>query len=85
MGQRGRKPRGDRTSTSVALPTDHLALYRVEAKRLKMPLGDYFALKLAEAHELPEPEYIAAERERVRKRDAAAARRRQHEELPISA
>lgn len=96
MGQRGRKPRGDRTATSVALPSDHLALYRLEAERCGLPLGDYVAIKLAEAHKLPEPEYIAAERERIRKRDEAAARRleraeaereiaRRRQELPISA
>lgn len=91
MAQRGRKPRGDRTITSAAFPSDHLELYRAEAKRLRISLGDYLTIKLAEAHNLPEPEYIGAEQERVRKRDEAAARQAERDaahqpmELPVSA
>jgi hypothetical protein len=69
----------------MSLPTAHLERYRRIADELNMPLGDYVAIKMAEAHGFPEPDYIAAERERIRKRDEAAARRSQREELPISA
>jgi hypothetical protein len=96
MAQRGRKPKGDRTPTSVALPTAHLERYRLEAEQRGLPLTDYIAIKLAEAHGRPEPESIAAEQERIRQRDEAEARRRERaaaereiarrrQELPISA
>ena len=82
MAKYGPDPKGDRTQFTARLPTAHLERYKSEADSCGLALTDYLALKLAEAHNLPEPEYIAGERERRRKRDA---RRRQREELPISA
>lgn len=85
MARKGPHPKGDRVQFSGKLPRDHWAIYQREADKLGMPFTDYVAAKLAEAHGLPEPEYIAVERERIHRRDEAAARRRQREELPISA
>jgi hypothetical protein len=85
MAKYGPDPKGDRTQFTARLPTAHLERYKSEAESCGLALTDYLALKLAEAHDLPEPEYIADERERRRKRDETAARRRQREELPISA
>lgn len=82
MAKYGPDPKGDRTQFTARLPTAHLERYKSEAESCGLALTDYLALKLAEAHNLPEPEYIADERERRRKRDA---RLRQREELPISA
>lgn len=69
--KRGPKPKGIRTQFTLALPSDHLEFYRAAAAARGMPTGDYIALRLAQAHEFPEPEYIS--------------RNRPQEALPISA
>lgn len=85
MAKYGPDPKGDREQFTARLPKDHLAIYRAAAARRGMPLTDYLAVKLAEAHELPEPAYVAAQLERQRNRAEQTARRRGEETLPISA
>lgn len=67
----GRRPKGDRAAICAKLPVDHLAYYRQAAEDLDIPVGDYIALKLAEVHGWPVPDYITINRSQ--------------EELPISA
>lgn len=57
MAHRGRRPRGDRESTSFAAPREHLALYRAAAQQAGIPLGDYLVIELAKRHELEIPDY----------------------------
>jgi hypothetical protein len=85
MAKFGPDPKGVRTQFTARLPTDHLERYKAEAESCRLTLTDYLAVKLAEAHDLPEPEYIPVERERQRKRRERERQRKHAEELPISA
>lgn len=51
-------PKGDRQQFTFRPPHDHLDHYRDLAAREGIPLGDYLALRLAQAHGLPEPAYL---------------------------
>lgn len=55
----------------VRVPRTHRVVYEERAERAGLPLGDYVAMLLAQAHELDEPEYIH--------------RRRDQTELPLGA
>ena len=57
-GRPGPKPKGKRTAITSRYPDDHLALYKARAVAEGMPLGDYLARVLAEAHGLDEPSYL---------------------------
>lgn len=54
----GPDPKGDRVQFTARLPKTDLEHYRQEAERSGLPLTDYLALKLAEAHGLPVPAYL---------------------------
>jgi len=56
--KRGPKPKGVRVPVSVLVPAEHQALYAEHAERMGLPITDYFALFMARAHELPDPDYI---------------------------
>ena len=43
----------------VRVPRTHRAVYEELAERAGLPLGDYVAMLLAQAHELDEPEYLS--------------------------
>jgi len=68
----GPRPKGVREQICARLPADHLAHYRQVAEDLGMPVGDYIALKMAEVHGWPAPEYINRDK-------------KQQEALPLSA
>lgn len=89
MAKFGPEPKGARKQFTTRLPTDLLERCKVEADACGLTLTDYFAVKLAEVHGLPEPEYIPIERERRRKRLEREARERAAAEcaveLPVSA
>ena len=57
MAATGRRPRGNRRKTSLALPSDHLDRYEAAAAAAGIPLGDYIAINMAEHHGLPIPSY----------------------------
>lgn len=57
-GKPGRPSKGDRTAKTVRIPDHHLPKYQAIAQQLDMPLGDYVALKLAEAHNYDVPDYL---------------------------
>jgi hypothetical protein len=42
----------------VRVPRDHRVVYEQAARSAGIPLGDYIALSLAQAHELAEPDYV---------------------------
>lgn len=71
MAKRGPTPKGERRQVTFRAPTDQLEQYRELAEREGLPLGDYLALQLARAHNLPEPAYLR--------------RPQNHPRLPISA
>ncbi len=54
----GPKPRGVRGAIATRVPLEHKAHYERCAAERNMPVSDYLALLLAEAHGLPVPEYI---------------------------
>lgn len=54
----GRRPRGDRSQTTLRAPRDHLEQYKAAAYDAGVPLGDYLAIALAERHGLPVPAYL---------------------------
>ncbi|MFB6726772.1 hypothetical protein ACFCV3_41765 [Kribbella sp. NPDC056345] len=87
MPQKPIKP--GRTLTSLSLPTEHLELYRQLADADGIPFGDWVAVRLARSQDLPEPEYVEAEKQKRLRKKAAAARRLAREqgvqELPIGA
>lgn len=56
--RRGRRPKGDRAQILARVPKNHRELYEQRAAEEGLPLGDYVALVMAQAHELKEPEYI---------------------------
>lgn len=58
----GPEPKGDRDHFNFRLPKSDLAHYRAEAERAGLPLSDYLAWKLAEAHGLPAPAYVTRSR-----------------------
>lgn len=41
---------------TVHWPREHRARYEAEARKLRMPLGHYLILKMAELHGLPPPD-----------------------------
>ena len=53
----GRQSKGDREPTTVRAPRAHMSIYRAEASERGMPLGDYLAFVLADAHGLDAPHY----------------------------
>lgn len=55
---RGRRPKGDREPMHVRVPRDHKRLYEQEAAKAGLFVGDYIAVMLARAHDLPEPDYL---------------------------
>lgn len=55
---RGRKPKGSRVPISAKVPTDLMPILKAEAADKGMPLTDYVALVLAEAHGQPAPSYL---------------------------
>lgn len=56
----GPAPKGHRDPFTVRVPTEHKPIYEQQARNAGLPLGDYVALVLAHAHQLPEPAYITA-------------------------
>ena len=54
----GRPAKGDRDQTTVRPPRAHMSIYRAEAAKRGIPLGDYLTLMLAEAHGLDTPHYF---------------------------
>lgn len=71
MAKRGPAPKGTRSQVTFRAPIDQLQQYRILADQAGLPLGDYLALQLARAHNLPEPAYLR--------------RPSDHPRLPISA
>jgi hypothetical protein len=61
----GPRVKGDRTPMHVRVPRTHRAVYERLAKKAGLPLGDYVALRLAQAHDLDEPEYINRSRQQL--------------------
>lgn len=57
-GKPGPKPKGKRTPFIGRYPDDHLAVYKARAAAEGIPLGDYLARVMAEAHGLDEPSYL---------------------------
>lgn len=43
---------------TARVPAAHRDAYEAAARQASLPLGDYVALMLAKAHDLPEPEYV---------------------------
>ena len=72
----GQRSFGPRKAATVRLPEQQFEAYEEQARLLDIPLGSYIALKLAEAHNEPAPDYVVAELDR-------AARRRQQEEFDL--
>lgn len=67
----GRKSKGERGFISVRPPVGHLAVYQERAESMGLSLSDYVVLALAQSHDLPVPDYIIEELEKVRtKREA---------------
>lgn len=58
----GRPPKGDREKFSFAMPRDHKRQYEERAAAANMPLGDYLAVCLAEAHGFDKPDYVFPKR-----------------------
>lgn len=58
----GPEPKGDRAHYNFRLPTADLEHYKAEATREGLPLSDYLAWKLAEAHGRPQPAYLRRNR-----------------------
>lgn len=54
----GPKPRGDRGTVASRVPVDQKAFYEERAAEAGLPLSDYVAVLLAQAHGLPVPDYI---------------------------
>lgn len=65
MATRGPRPRGDRIATSVALDKGHLAFGREQAARAGIALGDWVAIAVAEAYDLPMPDYLVGAAQRL--------------------
>ena len=57
-GKPGPKPKGKRTQFVGRYPDDHLAVYKARAMAEGIPLGDYLARVMAQAHGLDEPPYL---------------------------
>jgi hypothetical protein len=51
--------KGPRRAITVRVPIPHKDRYDAEAAALGLDLGDYAALVMARAHELPDPPYLA--------------------------
>jgi hypothetical protein len=60
--RRGRQPKGERAQILARVPKPHRHVYEQRAAEQGIPLGDYVALVLAQAHELAEPDYINRDR-----------------------
>lgn len=58
QSKRGRKPKGAREQISAKVPTEHKPLLELEAMKAGLPLCDYVAVVLAEAHGWPTPGYV---------------------------
>ena len=54
----GPRDKGDRLAMHVRVPREHRKIYAAAALAADMPLGDYVALMLAQAHDLNAPEYV---------------------------
>lgn len=57
----GPKPRGQAQIT-LRVPAGHRPCYEAAARAAGLSLSDYLALVLAQAHELPEPDYLRTNR-----------------------
>ena len=58
----GPKPKG-LAQITLRVPADHRPCYEAAARDAGLPLSDYIALVLAQAHELPEPAYLRRNRD----------------------
>lgn len=54
----GTPSKGPRKASTVRAPDEHHDRYLAEAQRLGLPVGDYLVWVLAQAHDLPAPDYI---------------------------
>lgn len=54
----GRPAKGDREAATGRFPRAHLDTYKARAAAAGLPLGDYLALVMAQAHGLDEPAYL---------------------------
>ena len=65
MPSSGRRARGDRTPTTIIIDKGHLAFGREQAARAGIALGDWVAIAVAEANNLPIPDYLVESAKRL--------------------